>query len=220
MQGGLILLDGQEIVGWLVSNRKGPLSLGHPITSKVTSHPVISSIWSNRGRAVFTLDFLPFPDETQFLGFVRSNFLTFFPHQLSQSQFNRRVQRLWWLVKALRRHWAQALRATQSRPDLPDTKPLPGVGNKRSKTRSDFASTADYGVCASRHLKYFGYKLVLLCSAEGVPVTYELVPTSTDERMAGQQVLDCDWHARVSGTRITSGKIGNGFTGKPATWRS
>ena len=113
------------------------------------------------------VDFLPFPGETQFLGFVRANHLSLFPRLPGQSQFNRRARCLWPRIEELRRHWAEALGATRTSLYLLDTKPLPVVGYKRCKDRSDFAATADYGVCASRHLKYFGYKLVLLCTPAG-----------------------------------------------------
>ena len=158
-------------------------------------------------REVITLlllmDFLPFPGETQFLGFVRANHRSLFPHLLSQSQFNRRARQLWPWVEALRRHWAETLGATRASLYLLDTKPLPVVGYTRCKDRSDFAATADYGVCASRsrNLKYFGYKLVLLCTPAGVPAAYELVPASTDERVAGEHVLDWVWQARILGDK-------------------
>ena len=147
------------------------------------------------------MDFLPFPGETQFLGFVRAHYRALFPHLPGQSQFNRRARRLWPWVEALRRHWAEDLGVTRASLYLLDTKPLPVVGYKRDKSRSDFAATADYGVCASRNPKYFGYKLVLLCTPAGVPAAYELVPASTDERVAGEQVLDWVWQARILGDK-------------------
>lgn len=147
------------------------------------------------------MDFLPFPGETQFLAFLRANFRPLFPHLLSQSQFNRRAQGVTPLVEALRQHWAHQLGATQARLYLVDTKPLPVIGYKRRKNRSDFAATAAYGVCVSRHLKYFGYKLVLLCTLEGTPVLYDLVAASTDERVAAAQVLDHLWHVQVIGDK-------------------
>ena len=107
---------------------------------------------------------------------MRANYRALFPHLPGQSQFNRRARRLWPWVEALRRHWAEDLGATRASLYLLDTKPLPVVGYKRDKGRSDFAASADYGVCASRNLKYFGYKLVLLCTPAGVPAAYELVP--------------------------------------------
>ena len=147
------------------------------------------------------MDFRPFPGETQFLGFIRANHQSLFPHLLSQSQFNRRARQLWPWVEALRRHWAEVLGATRAALYLLDTKPLPVIGSTRDKGRSDFAATADYGVCTSRNLKYFGYKLVLLCTPAGVPAAYDLVPASTDERVAGEQVLDWVWQARILGDK-------------------
>ena len=52
------------------------------------------------------MDFLPHPGETQFLRFIRANYLALFPELLSQSQFNRRVRTLRLLVEELRKHWA------------------------------------------------------------------------------------------------------------------
>jgi hypothetical protein len=51
-----------------------------------------------------------------------------------------------------------------------DSAPVPCVGYKRSKTDSDFAGHADYGVCSSKAMKYFGFKLhTSHCSNLGVP---------------------------------------------------
>ena len=38
-------------------------------------------------------------------------------------------------------------------------------------------------------MKYYGYKLVSLCTLEGIPVVYEFVPANTDERLAAESVL-------------------------------
>ena len=73
---------------------------------------------------------------------------------------------------ALRRHWAGTLGATRASLYRLDTKPLPVVGYTRCKDRSAFAATADYGVCARRHLKDCGYKRVLLGTPAGVPAAY------------------------------------------------
>ncbi len=77
---------------------------------------------------------------------------------------------------------------------LLDTKPVPVVGYKRSKRHSDFAGSAAYGVCPSRNMKYFGYKLVLLTTLDGTPVAYELVAANTDERDAAAEVLSVIWN--------------------------
>lgn len=70
-----------------------------------------------------------------------------------------------------------------------DAKPVPVVGYKRDKTHSAFRGSADYGVCVSRKLHYFGFKLVALTTLDGLPVAFELVPANTDDRPAAESVL-------------------------------
>lgn len=43
-------------------------------------------------------DFIPFPSETQYIGFIRANYLALFPKLIDQSQFNRRARALRLLV--------------------------------------------------------------------------------------------------------------------------
>jgi len=150
---------------------------------------------------LLAMDYFPFPGETQFLGFIRANYLALFPKLLDQSQFNRRSRSLRLLVEELRKHWAIMLGVTFHTQFLLDTKPVPVVGYKRSKRHSDFAGSAAYGVCPSRNMKYFGYKLVLLTTQDGIPVAYELVPANTDERDAAEEVLSVIWNCDVYGDK-------------------
>jgi hypothetical protein len=156
---------------------------------------------------LLAMDYLPFPGETQFLGFIRANYLRLFPELVDQSQFNRRVRDLRLLVEELRRHWAILLGVTFHSQFLLDTKPVPVVGYKRSKRRSDFAGSAAYGVCASRNMKYFGYKLIMLSTLDGIPVAYELVPANSDERAAAEQVLSAIWNSDIYGDKGFLGEI-------------
>ena len=113
-----------------------------------------------------------------------------FPRLLDQSQFNVRARNLRYQVEQLRRHWQQKLLEAVQAYLLVDTKPVPVMSYKRSKARSDFVDSAAYGYCASRSLKYYGYKLVLCSSLEGLPLAYELVPANTDERRAAEELLE------------------------------
>lgn len=146
-------------------------------------------------------DFVPYPGETQFLAFIRANYLKLFPDLLDQSQFNRRARGLRGLVEQLRRHWALELGVQNETQFLLDTKPVPVMGYKRSKKHSDFAGSADYGYCSSRNLRYFGYKLVMITTLSGLPVAYELVPANTDERLAAETVLTYLSNADVFGDK-------------------
>lgn len=134
-------------------------------------------------------DFIPYPGENQFVGYIKANYFDLFPKLITQSQFNRRARNLRLLVEEMRRYWLQDLDFLNRCDLLLDTKPIPVMGYKRSKKRSDFAGSANYGYCASRNMKYFGYKLVSVCTMDGIPLVYELVPANTDERLAGESVL-------------------------------
>ena len=138
---------------------------------------------------LLAMDFIPFPSETQFLAFMRANYLSLFPRLLDQSQFNRRGRALRLLVEQLRRSWLIQMGVCQRSQFILDTKPVPVVNVKRSNRRSDFAGSASYGHCVSRNMKYFGYKLVAITTLDGIPVVYELVPAHTDERDAAETVL-------------------------------
>jgi hypothetical protein len=114
---------------------------------------------------------------------MRANYLSLFPELLEQSQFNRRARRLEGLFGELRRFWVGDMGAIFESSLILDTKPLPVVGYKRSKKRSDFAGIASYGYCASRKLNYFGCKLVVISTLVGVPLAYAVVQAHTDERI-------------------------------------
>jgi hypothetical protein len=139
---------------------------------------------------LLAMDFIPYPSESQFLAFIRANHLALFPKLVDQSQFNRRARALRMLVEELRRYWLIQLGALHRFRFLIDTKPIPVVGFKRSKKRSQFAGNANYGYCASKNMHYFGYKLVTVTTCQGIPVIYDLVPANLDERLAAEAVID------------------------------
>jgi hypothetical protein len=134
-------------------------------------------------------DYIPYPGETQYVSYVRANYLALVPRLVDQSQYNRRARQLTGLVEALRRAWVGHLLGYVQGQLLLDTKPIPVVSYKRSKRHSDFRGSADYGYCAARKMDYFGYKLVMLTTLDGLPVVYDLVPANTDERLAAETVL-------------------------------
>ncbi|MEM6282801.1 MAG: IS982 family transposase [Chloroflexota bacterium] len=146
-------------------------------------------------------DYIPYPGETQYLGYIRANHADLFPELLDQSQFNRRARGLRYVVEALRRDWLMELGVEQQTTYLIDTKPIPVVGYKRSKSRSHFRGSADFGHCASRKMTSFGYKLVMVTTLDGIPVVYDLVSANTDERKAAEAVVDRIANAKLIGDK-------------------
>lgn len=164
--------------------RKGARWLGRTVGSK----PEFSD--SEMLTVMLAMDFLEFTSERRYVEFVRANYLALFPKLLEQSQYNRRARSLRYLLNALRQDWAAELGVQFEQHFLLDTTPVIAVGYRRDKTHSAFLGSAEYGYCAARRLKYFGYKLVLLTTLDGTPYAFELVPANTDERAAADEILD------------------------------
>jgi len=164
---------------------------------------------------LLAMDFIPFPSERQFWAFIRANYLALFPKLIDRTQFNRRTRSLRLLVEELRRYWVTELGVTEATQLLLDTKPVPVMGYKRSKKHSDFAGRAAYGVCTSRNMKYFGFKLVALTTRDGILVAFELVPANTDERKAAEEVLAYVWNCDIYGDK---GFIGEDWQEEQQDW--
>ena len=121
---------------------------------------------------------------------LRANYLALFPKLLDQSQFNLRAREVAPLLEKFRQQWLLRLGMTLTNSSLLDTKLVPDVGYRRSKKHSGFQGSGAYGYCVSKKMNYFGYKLIAICTLEGLPLLYGLVPVNTDERKAAEALLD------------------------------
>lgn len=139
---------------------------------------------------MLAIDFFEFNSERRYHAFIKANYLKLFPKLLNQSEYNRRARSLRFLLNELRQAWCNTLGVQSEKHFLLDTTPVVVVGYRRSKNHSDFRRSADYGYCAARRMKYFGYKLVMLTTLDGTPYSFELVPANTDERDAADEILD------------------------------
>lgn len=154
----------------------------------VGDKPVFSD--SEMLTLMLAIDFFEFTSERRYHAFIAANYRALFPRLLDQSQYNRRARKLRYLLNELRKVWATDLGVYWEKHFLLDTTPVIVVGYRRDKSHSDFRGSADYGYCAARRLKYFGYKLVMLTTLDGTPYSFELVPAHTDERDAADEILD------------------------------
>jgi hypothetical protein len=85
--------------------------------------------------------------------------------------------------------WAGDLR-------LLDGTPVPCGTSRQTVQRSDLAGWANYGYCAAHSRWYWGLKLYLLTTAEGMPVAWCLADPKLGEREVAQDLLG---HARDIG---------------------
>ncbi len=93
---------------------------------------------------------------------------------LSASCFNRRLHALGaWLRLAL--ETLGALLAT-GEAFLQDSMPVPVCRRARARRCRKVRGTAFCGYCAAKREKFFGWRLHLVCTGDGVPVAFDLLP--------------------------------------------
>jgi hypothetical protein len=164
--------------------QKGQYLVGRTVGSK----PTFSD--SEMLTLMLAIDFFEFTSERRYRAFIAANYRDLFPQLLDQSQYNRRARSLRYLLNELRQDWASELGVQGENHFLLDTTPVIVVGYRRDKSHSNFRGSAEYGYCAARRMKYFGYKLVMLTTLDGTPYSFELVSANTDERDAADEILD------------------------------
>jgi len=77
--------------------------------------------------------------------------------------------------------------------------------------RSDLAGHAGYGYCASHSRFFWGFRLYLICTPEGMPIIWGLANPKIGEREVTQALLEHDHHLIAQGQVILGDK---GFAGK------
>ena len=119
-----------------------------------------------------------------------------FPYLPGQPGYNKRVRAAAPLIcqtmlylATLCPSWSQDLR-------LLDATPVPCGTSRQTVRRSELAGWANYGYCAAHSRWYWGLKLYLLTTPEGMPVTWCLADPKIGEREIAAELLA---HARDTG---------------------
>src|SRR5207237_4128479 len=135
------------------------------------------------------------PREDHFFRLHQASLRTFFPQLNERSRYNRRKRDLWSVILAVRVSLQLVLDALELEETAAiDSAPLPCVSYKRSKQASDFVGTADYGVCSSKAMKYFGCKLHTVVSLTGLIMGFLLTPASRYDNQPVVELLDSFSH--------------------------
>jgi hypothetical protein len=129
------------------------------------------------------------PSERRFLRLAARRLGHLFPVLLGQSGYNKRVRAL---APQIARVLGQLARCSPSWCDnlrLLDSTPVPCASSRETVKRSDFAGSAAYGYCRSHSRYFWGYRLMLLCAPDGMPIAFDLFAANTPERDAAAEIL-------------------------------
>jgi hypothetical protein len=132
---------------------------------------------------------LGYTSETRWLRYARKNLLGMFPNLPGQSGYNKRLRKLvptlTWLISEL---GAQTSVATDD-VWVVDSTPVECARSRETVKRSDLAGWAEYGYCASHSRFFWGLRLHLVCTLQGLPVGWALTGAKADEREVLNTIL-------------------------------
>ena len=135
------------------------------------------------------------PREDHFFRLHQEQLRPYFPGLNERSRYNRRKRDLWSVILAVRISLQVVLDALELEETAAiDSAPVPCVGYKRAKQASDFAGRAEYGVCSSKALKYFGLKLHSVVSLTGVVMGFVLTGARCYDNQPVVELLDSFAH--------------------------
>jgi Transposase DDE domain len=113
-----------------------------------------------------------------------------FPYIPKQSGYNKRVRALASQVCLLINLLARDSPSFCDRLRLLDSTPVPCAQSRETVKRSDLAGHAAYGYCASHSRFFWGFRLYLVCSPDGMPHGFCLAPANEPEREVAAALLD------------------------------
>jgi DDE family transposase len=128
-------------------------------------------------------------DEREWLRYMRNNYLCLFPRLVSQSQFNRRARCLCWLMNRMRRSLVEAMGAFQAEHRLVDGTPIHIRHWRRFGKGHLMLPHAALGYCAAKKETFYGYRLVVLTTLDGIITDWGLLPANADEREGALDLL-------------------------------
>lgn len=170
---------------------------GSSVIQEILSRPGPAPTLSDSEMVTIALyqELIGEPREDHFFRLHAESLRAYFPGLNERSRYNRRKRDLWSVMLAVRMALQIILDALQlEETAVIDSAPVPCVGYKRSKAESDFAGKANYGVCSSKAMKYFGFKLHTIVSLTGVIMSFLLTPANRYDNQPVVELLDSFSH--------------------------
>jgi len=152
--------------------------------------------------------FLGAPNERQFLGFAAWRLGHLFPYLPQQPGYNKRLRSLVPQITHAINYLAFISPSFCDGLRLLDSTPVPCAASRETVRRSELAGHAAYGYCRSHSRYFWGFRLYLLCAADGTPIAYELAPANAPEREVAAEMLE---RVSLEGFTVIADK---GFAGR------
>lgn len=135
---------------------------------------------------------LGFTSEARWMRFVHTRLGGMFPYLPRRPGYNKRLRAALPLINQAIRlvardtaFWAETVWIT-------DSTPVECARSRPAVKRSDLAGWAGYGYCRSHSRFYWGLRLFLVCTPQGMPITWTLADPKVDEREVLGAMLEAE----------------------------
>ena len=149
---------------------------------------------------------LGIPSERHWIRYARANLAGMFPHLPGQSGYGKRLRAAGPLIAAVITELARDSAGWHDQLWLVDSTPLPCAASRETVRRSELAGHAGYGFCPSHSRWFWGFRLYLVCSPDGMPIIWGLASPQLGERVAVQALLEHDCHLIRAGQMLLGDK--------------
>jgi hypothetical protein len=113
-----------------------------------------------------------------------------FPYLPQQPGYNKRLRALAPALARVLRHLAEQTPSSCDSLRLLDATPLPCAASRETVERSALREHAGYGYCASHSRYFWGFKLYLLTTPDGIPIDWCLANPKLGEAEVAEALLD------------------------------
>ncbi|MFI9611596.1 IS982 family transposase [Streptomyces sp. NPDC052023] len=125
---------------------------------------------------------LGFTSEATWLRHARSHLRHLFPYLPQQPGYNKRLRKAAELLRRVTRLLAADSSVWSDDVWIADSAPVECGRSRETVKRSDLAGWAEHGYCASHSRFFWGLRLHLVCTLQGLPIAFALTGAKADER--------------------------------------
>jgi hypothetical protein len=135
---------------------------------------------------------LGYNDEARFVRYAHTHLTGLFPYLPERPAYNKRLRHSVSMLAGVMRHLACCCASWFDDVWLIDSTPVECGRSRETVKRSDLAGDAGYGYCASHSRFFWGFRLHLVATPAGLPITYALTSPKTDERQVARDLFETD----------------------------
>jgi hypothetical protein len=151
---------------------------------------------------------LGFTSEARWLRYARAHLRHLFPYLPQQPGYNKRLRAAAQMIRHCIRALATGTTVWADDVWVVDSTPVECGRSRETARRSDLAGWAEYGYCASHSRYFWGLRLHLVCTLQGLPVAFALTGAKADERdvLAGMLIAGPELAASRPGQTLIGDK--------------